>query len=586
MKTIDVIKFYLKHVTLCRKYFVLNLFTILIISTEPGVYGYIKNYLIDSLTKCEVKTIIYQLVIFGGIVLAYEFVHVAKIFSKKRSLPYINKNIIMHTYDNIQNKKYSFFRENTSGVLCSKIRNIVSTYDDLISDISDAFITNPFIIISCTSLIFLIDKNTGFMVVLFLLFFIAACTKILSHLGKATYLSESRYNDIIGRINDRILNISTIFAFHSFKKERESLKRDLSENYVFCQERIYKFELLFHYAGGTIYSLMIFCPTLYTIFLYSNNKITIGSVIAIWTYSKSISTSIWELLRSIQFIVEEVNELKNSLSILDQQNQDIRCISENNTNFAISESVEIEFKNVCFNYCLEDKDDVLRNFSLKIDKNEKIGIVGESGTGKSTIFNLLLKYNNNYSGKILINNIDIKNIDTEYLRENISIIPQNTILFNRSIIENIKYAGDNVGKSKVIDICKKINIHDDLMKFKNGYNTIVGEMGCILSGGQRQRIAIARAFLKRSKILLLDEPTSALDAISEMYFQNSLECLIKECKCTTIVIAHKLITLVNMDKIVVIRNGDIVDIGTHEMLIKKKDSYYKKLWDIQTGKNI
>lgn len=583
----EVIRFYLKHIRGCRKYFVLNLITILIISTEPSVYGFIKNYLIDSLTNKEIKDTLYKLIIFGCIVFVYELVHITKILSQKKSLPYINKNIILHVYDNIQNKKYNFFRENTSGVLCSKIRNIVSTYDDLVSDISDAFITNPFIIISCTSLIFLIDRNTGFMVVLFLILFIAACTKILSHLGKATYLSESKYNNIIGRINDRILNISTIFAFYSFKKERESLNKDLAENYVSCQEKIYKYELLFHYAGGTIYSLMIFCPTLYTTFLYFNGKVTVGNMIAIWTYLTSISTSIWELLRSIQFIVEEINELKNSLSILDMRNQNnVQYVTNNNVNFSTSESVGIEFKNVSFNYNSDDKDDILKNLSLTINKNEKVGIVGESGTGKSTIFNLLLKYNSNYTGKITINNTDIKNIDTEYLRKNISIIPQNTILFNRSIIENIKYAVDNSDNSEVFDICKKINIHDDLMKFRNGYNTIVGEMGSILSGGQRQRIAIARAFLKKSKILLLDEPTSALDAISEMYFQNSLEYLIKECKCTTIVIAHKLITLVNMDKIIVIRNGYIVDIGTHDTLIKKEDSYYKKLWDIQTGRNI
>lgn len=583
----EVIRFYLKHIRGCRKYFVLNLITILIISTEPSVYGFIKNYLIDSLTNKEIKDTLYKLIIFGCIVFVYELVHITKILSQKKSLPYINKNIILHVYDNIQNKKYNFFRENTSGVLCSKIRNIVSTYDDLVSDISDAFITNPFIIISCTSLIFLIDRNTGFMVVLFLILFIAACTKILSHLGKATYLSESKYNNIIGRINDRILNISTIFAFYSFKKERESLNKDLTENYVSCQEKIYKYELLFHYAGGTIYSLMIFCPTLYTTFLYFNGKVTVGNMIAIWTYLTSISTSIWELLRSIQFIVEEINELKNSLSILDMRNQNnVQCVTNNNVSFSTSESVGIEFKNVSFNYNSDDKDDILKNLSLTINKNEKVGIVGESGTGKSTIFNLLLKYNSNYTGKITINNTDIRNIDTEYLRKNISIIPQNTILFNRSIIENIKYAADNNDNSEVFDICKKINIHDDLMKFRNGYNTIVGEMGSILSGGQRQRIAIARAFLKKSKILLLDEPTSALDAISEMYFQNSLEYLIKECKCTTIVIAHKLITLVNMDKIIVIRNGYIVDIGTHDTLIKKEDSYYKKLWDIQTGRNI
>lgn len=560
---------------------------IFVISTEPSVYGYLKNYLIDSLIKNGSNNIVYQFMILAGVLAIYELAYVIKILSQKLSFPYINRNIIISVYDNVQNRKYNFFKDNTSGVLSSKIRNIVNTYDDLVTDISDAFITNPFIIVSCTSLIFFIDRITGFIVVLFLFLFVAVCTKVLSYLGKATYLSENKYNNIISRINDRLLNISTIFAFHSFKKEKELLNKDLSANYVACREKIYKYELIFHFVGGVIYSLMIFCPVVYSVFLYVKGEITVGNVIGIWTYLTSISTSIWGLLRSVQFIVEEFNELKSSLNILNLENRASISFNENNgVKIKALESATLEFKNVYFKYVSNNTEDILSNLSFKINNNEKVGIVGESGTGKSTIFNLILKYNTNYSGKILVDNVDIRNIETDVLRKNISIIPQNTILFNRSIMDNIKYEDTSISDEEVFEICKKIHIHDDIMMLKNGYNTFAGEMGNNLSGGQRQRISIARAFIKKSKILLLDEPTSALDAITERHFQNSLEFLISTYKCTTIVIAHKLLTLVNMDRIIVIKNGDIVDIGTHQELIKKENSYYKKLWEIQICKDM
>ena len=183
----------------------------------------------------------------------------------------------------------------------------------------------------------------------------------------------------------------------------------------------------------------------------------------------------------------------------------------------------------------------------------------------------------------MINDKDLNDIETESLRNNISIIPQDTILFNRSILDNIKYSCENVKDEVVHDVCKKIKIHDDIMKLPNNYDYIVGERGLNISGGQRQRISIARAFLKQSNILLLDEPTSALDAITEKYFQDSLNALLNNRNCTTIIIAHKLMTLVNMDRIIVLDEGNIIDEGTHEQLLQNKNSYYTQLWNIQMG---
>ena len=331
---------------------------------------------------------------------------------------------------------------------------------------------------------------------------------------------------------------------------------------------------------------MIICPVSYSLYLYVNNNITLGNFIAVWSCSSTISVAIWDLLRSIQYIIEEISELRSSLSFLEETNYNSNIIenNENKEKLVLSEAPIIEFKDVTFNYNSDSENDfILKNFNLKIKKGEKIGVVGKSGTGKSTLFSLLLKYNTSYNGQILIDDKDLNDIDTESLRNNISIIPQDTILFNRSIIDNIRYSCENVDETVVHDICKKIKIHDDIMKLPDNYDYVVGERGLNISGGQRQRISIARAFLKKSNILLLDEPTSALDAITEKYFQDSLNALLNNRNCTTIIIAHKLMTLVNMDRIIVLDEGRIIDEGTHEQLLQNKNSYYTQLWNIQMG---
>ena len=598
MGSLGVLKFYFKHIKKHWAYLAIYIITVIIINSEAGFRGLSRNWIIDKLLQNNHSFFYYltPLICFVSIILFYELAHLCKVWCLKQILPRTNKDILEELYDNIQKNEYNFFQKNNSGEISSKIRNVVNTYDDFVDDVTSALLGNPFKIISTSFLIFYINKTVGIIsIVLLIIFFVFSLT-ILSYLGKASYESENKYNSIIGRITDRLQNIATIFAFNTFESEKKKLSEDLSVNYLKMQKRIYNYELLSHSVAGVIYSLIVICPLLYSTYLFTTGEITLGNIMGIWTYSGTIAAAIWDLVRSIQFIIEEMSELKSSLSIFNEHQNKKKVSIKINNNFIIDTPPEIEFKNVTFKYNEADienidpesdikNNNILENINLKISAGEKIGIVGESGTGKSTIFNLLLKYNSKYSGKILINNEDIKNIDTKYLRNNISIIPQDTILFNRNIIENIKYGNENIDNNTVFDICKDISIHEGILKTENGYNTIVGERGNKLSGGQRQRIAIARAFIRNSKILLLDEPTSALDSISEQKFQIALEKLMQECKSTVIIIAHKLNTLIHMDKIVVIEKGKIADTGTHSELIRKKESYYKKLWDIQVEKN-
>jgi ABC-type multidrug transport system fused ATPase/permease subunit len=233
----------------------------------------------------------------------------------------------------------------------------------------------------------------------------------------------------------------------------------------------------------------------------------------------------------------------------------------------------IDFNHVGFKY--NKKGAVIDDFDLKIRGGEKIGLVGRSGEGKTTIVHLLLRLFDVSDGAIVIDGTDIRACAQESLRKNMSFVPQDNKLFNRTIFENIKYGNWNATRARVIDAAKRANIHDFIMSTPKKYDTIVGNNGIKLSGGQRQRIAIARAILRDAPILIFDEATSALDSENEIAIQNSLEKLMDGR--TTIVIAHRLSTLRKMDRIVVMENGRVAEIGNHEQLMKKRNGIYAKM---------
>lgn len=237
----------------------------------------------------------------------------------------------------------------------------------------------------------------------------------------------------------------------------------------------------------------------------------------------------------------------------------------------------IEFDNVDFAY---GKNKVLKKFNLKIKPSERVGLVGLSGAGKTTLCNLLLRMYDVDNGAIKIDGIDIRDVKQESLLKNISYVPQDTTLFNRSILENIRFARPNATKAQVIAAAKKANIHDFISKLPDGYNTLVGNNGIKLSGGQRQRISIARALLKNAPILILDEATSALDSKNEIMIQKSLQHAMRGK--TTLVIAHRLATLRNVDRIIVIKDGKIIESGPHKELLKCHGPYCS-LWKMQTA---
>jgi len=241
---------------------------------------------------------------------------------------------------------------------------------------------------------------------------------------------------------------------------------------------------------------------------------------------------------------------------------------------------QITFKNVFFKYPTRPEVTVLKKFSLKVKPGRTIALVGHSGSGKSSVIQLIERFYDVTRGKILIDGIDIRDINLQHLRQSIGLVSQEPILFKGTIADNIRHGKPSATEDEIIEAAKRANAHDFIMKLADKYNTEVGERGTQVSGGQKQRIAIARAIMKSPKILLLDEATSALDAESEELVQSALAKL--QVGRTTIIVAHRLSTIQHADTIFVLDNGKIVEQGTHDQLLKL-DAHYASLVALQIG---
>ncbi len=315
----------------------------------------------------------------------------------------------------------------------------------------------------------------------------------------------------------------------------------------------------------------------FAVYAAQNDLVSVASVYLIITYTGSVAHELWNMngiMRNYNRIIGNANDmveiLQTPTTLIDKSDSKLKVTNG-----------EISMDKITFTHDEGQGDTLFHDFSLDIKPGEKIGLVGASGSGKTTLTKLLLRFADIDSGKITIDGQDISEVTQASLRAKIAYVPQEPLLFHRSVRENIAYGRPDATDAEIEEAAKKAGAYDFIVGLKDGFDTMVGERGIKLSGGQRQRVAIARAILKDAPILVLDEATSALDSESEALIQKSLETLMENR--TSIVIAHRLSTIAKLDRIIVLKDGKIVEDGSHDELINKKRGVYAKLWARQSG---
>lgn len=469
---------------------------------------------------------------------------------------------------------YTFFANTFTGSLVAKTKRFVNGFETICDRIFFEFWFATVIVLGIAVALFIQAPVLGVIVLVWVIAYLAL-TIWLSNRGEIYRIRRAEADShTTGALADILTNIFTIKSFASVKKEQRNFsevvehehKSRLKAWYV-DNERILVLGVVF--MGLEVGGMIV------TVKLWMSGAISPGTVVLVQLYFANIFSNVWNLGKAIMRFNQAVSDCLEVVEILEAP---VEIVDSEHKEIQEMKSGGIEFKNVDFVY--QNGAAVFNNLNLIIPAGQKVGIVGHSGAGKSTITKLLLRFADVTEGAITIDGQDIRKVTQDDLRSAITYVPQEPLLFHRSIYENIAYGNPDASKEEVEQAAKSAHAHEFIEKLQEGYSTLVGERGVKLSGGERQRVAIARAMMKDAPILILDEATSSLDSESEAHIQEALSKLI-EGK-TALVIAHRLSTIQKMDRILVFEEGEIVEDGTHAELIKK-GGVYANLWNRQVG---
>ena len=365
-----------------------------------------------------------------------------------------------------------------------------------------------------------------------------------------------------------VRDIKMLNARDSFIQEIEKSINEVSNKTFDMRNTDMNYNLIINITSSIFDMLLI----ILIIYLVSINNISITTAVILYSYKKNIMVNLMEKIGSLLEEVKKFNlSCQRVLSIFEEKEFEKEKFGEKHLDKVKG---NFEFKNIAFGY--NDEQRILSNLSFKVNANETIGFVGKSGSGKTTIFNLLCRMYEINEGKITIDGIDINELDEDSIRGNITVISQNPYIFNLSIRDNLKMVKKDLTDEEMKEACKLAYLDDYIETLPNKYDTIVGEGGVTLSGGQRQRLAIARALIQKTEIILFDEATSALDNDTQSKIQQAIDNLKNEY--TILIIAHRLSTIINCDRIYFIEDGKVIDYGKHNELLNRCPSY-KKLYN-------
>lgn len=491
----------------------------------------------------------------------------------------MSANLLLMGFARIHLHSHRFFATNFVGSLVTRLRRFTRGFEVLfevaIWDVLRLALRITFTLI----VLFFVNPAIGYAMLVWLVVFITAqygfsMWKQQYEIDRAEVESKTT-----GYLADTITNNATIKLFNGYRHERSGFTA-MVERYFRLRKLTLDLDTFADIVRNTLSVLLEFAVIYFGVTYWSQGLLSIGDFVLIQTYVFEMFYHMYDFGRVIEKVYESFADAKEMVEVLTEP---LEVKDAARAGQLEVRGGGVELRNVTFSYQPKGRKrrKILDAFSLSIKPGERVAIVGPSGAGKSTLLKLLLRLYDVQKGTISIDGTDITTVTQDSVRRHIALVPQDPVLFHRSVLENIRYGREDATIAQAKTAARIAHCEEFIMGLPQKYQTQVGERGVKLSGGERQRIAIARAVVKNAPILVLDEATASLDSQSEVYIQEALQTLMENR--TVIVIAHRLSTIMQMDRIVVIKNGQVAEQGTHHELITKKRGIYARLWQLQAG---
>ncbi len=478
-------------------------------------------------------------------------------------------------FDYLHHHSFGFFINRYVGSLVRKVNRLTRAFED----IADALYWSllPMVVRIMVVLVVVFARYPllgalilGWTVLYFIINYALTLRKL--KLDEAAAAADSR---VTAQLADTITNQANLKVFTALPVEQRAFQAITQEQFGFTK-RSWDFDATIEAVQAGFMFLLEFAVFYVAIGLWRRGLVSVGDFVLLQIYIIQVFDQLWGFGRIVRRIYRNLADAEEMVEILNTPHQVTDVLSARELQVPHG---EVEFRHMAFSYT--DTREVIKDFSLRVAPGEKVGVVGPSGAGKSTLVSLIFRFFDVRGGAILIDGQNIAEVTQESLRRQVSLVPQDPILFHRTLLENIRYGRPEATEAEVVMAARLAHCDEFIQQLPEGYQTHVGERGVKLSGGERQRVAIARAILKNAPILVLDEATSSLDSQAEAVIQEALTNLMRGR--TTIVIAHRLSTIMKLDRIVVIRGGAIQEVGTHQELLEKSGGLYRNLWELQAG---
>jgi len=569
-----ILKRYYQYVFVYKGYFASFFVVLIMASVAKSIHPYFYKQFVDSIPNGSYDALFNILLFYVGVRVAGVVLSITSNWLGDKVLLPVARDIRVKVFRQIQDLDFAFHVSKSTGSLISSFKRGDMSVFSLFHIINFGIMEIAVNLVVVLFFFFKIDVRAMFLMLAIFLINLFIAKFLIDKNIKARREFNKEEDRVSEIIVDNMINFETVklFAKESFELDR------LEKQFESWVEKLWNYATTFRFidgAVGMIGNIGIFFVLLFGIQKFSAGQITAGDLVMMITFVASFYYRFFELTFKIRDLAKHQVDIEKYFESLDMETQ----VKDPEKPVVLKDVAgEIEFDHVSFSY-KEGTKDAVKDIDLTIPANQSLALVGESGVGKSTIVKLLLRFFDPVSGSIKLDGVDIRKLTKSGLRSFIGVVPQDPILFNNTIAYNISYGSGNVTKEKLDEACKLANLYDFISQLPKGFETNVGERGIKLSGGQKQRLAIARMVLSNPKIIIFDEATSQLDSDSEKKIQDALWKV--AAQRTTIIIAHRLSTVTRADKIVVLKDGQVKEVGTHTELVDLGE-LYSHFWQLQT----